>query len=349
MGRIALFYTLIIGMSLLFPPLHALHKFQHVFTPAAAFGSDMQPGSSSMAAGGASSESYGEETTAQSGDAAVHNEVGITYYKSGMYKEAITAFQEAIRIMPDYADAYRNLGAAYYKAGMTDDAVEAFKLGISLEPGHSGTYENLGIVYLKSGRFKEAREAFAEAVRMRPGDAVAHYQLGVAYYESGMNEQAAASFEEAIKIKPDYAGAQYNLGLAYAKGNDGASSDEGPATMKKQDIRSTDRDTLPDKAEGKADAEPLSIYTIQLGSFIKAAPAQKLFASVVRVLTEDELDNLRIEKIGKYYSVRISKFNSNGEAKKFLASVKSRIPDGIIMKAFFIEDRIERMYEPAKT
>ncbi len=39
-------------------------------------------------------------------DATVHFDLGVDYLKSGMYKEAIEALKQAIRIYPDYAEAH---------------------------------------------------------------------------------------------------------------------------------------------------------------------------------------------------------------------------------------------------
>ena len=45
--------------------------------------------------------------------------------KSGMHKEAIEAYKQAIRIKPDIANAHYNLGTAYDISGMYKEAIEA--------------------------------------------------------------------------------------------------------------------------------------------------------------------------------------------------------------------------------
>lgn len=88
-----------------------------------------------------------------------------------------------------------------------------------------------------------------------------------------------------------------------------------------------------------------SIYTIQTGSFISIAPAQKQFDSIVQGLNEKELDYLRIEKIGKFYSLRLGKFEDYTTAKKFLQAIKPQLSTAIIMKAYIIDERIVRLYK----
>ena len=85
-------------------------------------------------------------------------------------------------------------------------------------------------------------------------------------------------------------------------------------------------------------------YTIQTDSFIKVATAQKQFNSIVQKLNEKELDNLRIEKIGKLYSVRLGKFKDYPAAEKFLKSIKTRLSSSIVMEVYIKDERIIKLY-----
>ena len=89
----------------------------------------------------------------------------------------------------------------------------------------------------------------------------------------------------------------------------------------------------------------LLIYTIQIGSLIEIERAQKLFKSIIQGLKEKELDYLRIEKIGKFYSVRLRKFENYATAKNFLQEIKPRVSEAIILKAHIKNERIIRLYE----
>jgi tetratricopeptide (TPR) repeat protein len=91
------------------------------------------------------------------------------------------------------------------------------------------------------------------------------------------------------------------------------------------------------------------IYTIQTGSFLRIDEAQKQFNSLLQLLNKKELDHLRIEKIGKYYSVRLGKFEKKSEVEQSLLSMKKRFASFLIMKAYYKEERIEKLYVPAKT
>lgn len=87
-----------------------------------------------------------------------------------------------------------------------------------------------------------------------------------------------------------------------------------------------------------------SIYTIQSGSFITLPPAEKEFNRVAQTLDRKDLDFLRIEKIGKYFSVRLGKFDNRVPAEKLLRANRAHIGSAVVMKAYFKNERIVKSY-----
>lgn len=59
---------------------------------------------------------------------------GIDYYKIGQYDESITAFKNAIRLDPNYIDAYYNLGSVLEYLQQYDAALAVFKQIIVRKP-----------------------------------------------------------------------------------------------------------------------------------------------------------------------------------------------------------------------
>ncbi len=92
-----------------------------------------------------------------------------------------------------------------------------------------------------------------------------------------------------------------------------------------------------------------SAYTIQIGSFLELKPAQKQFDMLKQGLKDENIDYLRIEKIGRYYSVRLGKFKDKAEAGKMLTAVKRHVAAAITMKSYFIEKRMIKLYRPPET
>jgi tetratricopeptide (TPR) repeat protein len=90
------------------------------------------------------------------------------------------------------------------------------------------------------------------------------------------------------------------------------------------------------------------IYTIQVASSTSQKDVLKNYEKIQQVLNEKELEYLRIEKVGKYYTVRLAKYEDNDSIRKFLKSIKSRIPSAISRKSYFIEERIVKSYTGMK-
>ena len=60
---------------------------------------------------------------------------------------APSRLRRAIRIKPDYADAYHNRGGAYADKGEYDRAIADFTTAIRIKPDHAETYRNRGVAH----------------------------------------------------------------------------------------------------------------------------------------------------------------------------------------------------------
>ena len=63
----------------------------------------------------------------------------------GRLDEAIAAYNRAIALKPDYAEAHNNLGIALKDQGRLDEAIAAYHRAIALKPDHAEAHNNLGI------------------------------------------------------------------------------------------------------------------------------------------------------------------------------------------------------------
>lgn len=84
------------------------------------------------------------------------------------------------------------------------------------------------------------------------------------------------------------------------------------------------------------------VYTIQAGSFIKQEGAEKQFAYLLNNIGIHNTGHLRIEKIDKFYTVRLGKFYSYSSAQKPLQLLRDHFSDVLILEAYIRDRNIVR-------
>jgi len=65
------------------------------------------------------------------------------------------------------SDDYFNQGLALSKQGLWKEAVTAYRESLRLDPNNPQTYLNLGFVYYELGYDREAQEAFEKASKLQ--------------------------------------------------------------------------------------------------------------------------------------------------------------------------------------
>lgn len=142
-----------------------------------------------------------------------HYILGVAYGKMNFFGDAATCFQDAIKLKPDYVDAWNNLGWAYSKMGRFTDAAPVFEQLVKFTPKDAQAWSNLGGARAGQGHEKEAIVAYLMAIQLRPDYADAHFNLGVAYAGAGKFDEAVSCFRQALKYQPNFPEAWFNLGV----------------------------------------------------------------------------------------------------------------------------------------
>jgi tetratricopeptide (TPR) repeat protein len=128
--------------------------------------------------------------------------------------ERLRLYSGAIRLKPDYADAFYNRGIARRSRGNFEGAIKDYSEAIRLKPDYAAAFYNRGIARSAKGDFDAAINDYSEAIRLKPDYAVAFYNRGVARSAKGDFDRAIKDYSEAIRLKPDYAAAFHNRGIA---------------------------------------------------------------------------------------------------------------------------------------
>jgi cytochrome c-type biogenesis protein CcmH/NrfG len=79
-------------------------------------------------------------------DAQPRVELGNMYFDAERYGDAITWYEEALKITTADANVSTDLGVAYYYTNQPDKAIAQFEKSLSIDPKHTKTLLNMGIV-----------------------------------------------------------------------------------------------------------------------------------------------------------------------------------------------------------
>lgn len=128
------------------------------------------------------------------GNAETYFHRGLISQESKHYRSAIEAYKMAIKIKPDYLDAYVNLGQVYYKLGRYSEAADFYKKAVKIKPD-AAIYNKLGTLYIIARKYSVAVDAFEHALVIDPENPETHFNLGITYFLNGDKD---AAYEEYI-------------------------------------------------------------------------------------------------------------------------------------------------------
>ena len=132
----------------------------------------------------------------------------------GLERAAVEAFERAAQANPTPSTLYR-LGTLLAKSGEASRARAAFERALALQPDLAEANNDLGALLAQQGDLPAAIERFRAALASTPDYPDALNNLGYALLLSGNNDEARGLYEKAIALQPDFPEALNNLGLLY--------------------------------------------------------------------------------------------------------------------------------------
>ncbi len=132
----------------------------------------------------------------------------------GSVDNALRTFDEALRIKPTYAPAWRAKGRAHRVAGDPKKALECYAQALRYEPGDEGSWFGLALALHEVGRRGEEMEAYDEILRRNPRNVAAWMNRGVALHEERRYDEALGCYDRILAIHPESAAVWNNRGAA---------------------------------------------------------------------------------------------------------------------------------------
>jgi tetratricopeptide (TPR) repeat protein len=145
------------------------------------------------------------------------NNVGIGYLDELQYDDAMRAFEQVIRLRPDYKDGYINLAIVDIEWEKYAEARAPLEKALSLRPDDARALYYLALVERRE-RHSEAEVAdLQEVVSQYPQSRDARRELGISYYQQHRSNEAIQQFKALQAIDPDDVAAHYNLAILYRR------------------------------------------------------------------------------------------------------------------------------------
>jgi eukaryotic-like serine/threonine-protein kinase len=181
---------------------------------------------------------------------------------------AISVFEHALAIDPQYAGAYAGLGQAIWQRyQQTQDAQwiatseQACGRALAIDPNLAEGHICLGAVANGTGKYQEAAAQFQKALAVEPTNDGAYRGLAAAYEKLGRTAEAEQTYQEAMQLRPQYWAGYTWLGIFYFRQGRYPDAER----MFQQVVA-----LAPDSFRGYYD---LGAVYAQMGDFAKAVPA----------------------------------------------------------------------------
>jgi tetratricopeptide (TPR) repeat protein len=134
--------------------------------------------------------------------------------------KAIEALSQAIDLWPKTLvfGLLQDRGQALVKLGDLDKAIEDFSLAIELYPGSTWSYFWRGKTYGNKQKWDLAIADLSMAIKLAPNQfPSAHVERGSAFREKGEFSQAIEDFSKSIDIMPSYADAYFQRARTFVE------------------------------------------------------------------------------------------------------------------------------------
>ena len=125
---------------------------------------------------------------------------GKQLYRDDQDTDAVAAFEQAVKLDPNLAEAHFRLGLGYEALDKREEAeseykkaVEAYKKYFDSNPDDAEAHYNLGQTYANLGQYSEAIREYRQATKLKPDDPDIYFDLGTAHTKLAQYEPAAAA------------------------------------------------------------------------------------------------------------------------------------------------------------
>jgi tetratricopeptide (TPR) repeat protein len=145
--------------------------------------------------------------------------LGNALFERHQLDAALAEYQTALRLRPDYPEAWLRAGVALTELGRPAEAMPYLTKATQLAPAWPEPQRRVALALLREGRAKEAHEAYQKLIPLIPGTAEGYRDLADMLAEGQQFAEAIHYYREALRLKPDLDAATNNLAMLCASCN----------------------------------------------------------------------------------------------------------------------------------
>jgi predicted O-linked N-acetylglucosamine transferase (SPINDLY family) len=136
-------------------------------------------------------------------DANAQNSFGVALCAVDDLDGALAAFEAAIALNPDFAEAHSNLASVLRRQKRLEESIQSCVRAIELSPDLAEAYLILGGAYFDQNKLDAALLSHQYAIELDPDNAEAHHILAWVYFALKRTEEALASCRKALALGND--------------------------------------------------------------------------------------------------------------------------------------------------
>ena len=138
--------------------------------------------------------------------------LGIALERAGDFASSVSAYESALRLIPDHAEVANDLGRLAFRMGMYAHAEKLYRHFLAKHPDHIEAVNNLTCAVRSQQRYEEAIDILKPLLLAHPESAMLWNTMGSVVVEQGDYATGRLFFQEAVRIEPGFFKARHNLG-----------------------------------------------------------------------------------------------------------------------------------------
>ena len=143
------------------------------------------------------------------------NDRGVALWRANRIQDALTDFNEAAKLYPEYPAVYNNRGNLLASLNLPKEAIRDFNRAITLAPNYAAAFNNRANAHMQLGDEKAALIDFTKAIALTPNSPDAYNGRGQLQLKANRPYAALREFDRAEKLTGGMAALYRNRAVAY--------------------------------------------------------------------------------------------------------------------------------------